>query len=65
MPSSSYIQLAIFDAAGLRVEVLDQGYTPSGVSETIWDASKTSSGVYFVRLLAADETRTARILVIK
>jgi hypothetical protein len=65
LPHSSSIDLAIFDAAGRRIETLKQGYASAGEGEIIWDASAVPSGVYFVRLSACGSSCTERVVIIR
>jgi len=65
MPHASGINIAVFDAAGRRIETLKQGHTPAGSGEIAWNAFSVPSGVYFVRLSACGSSCTERVVIIR
>ncbi len=58
-------RLEVFDTRGCRVARLADGVLPAGRHQVRWDATALSSGVYFVRLQAAGESRTRRAIVVR
>ena len=65
LPASSEVQLVVYDLLGRRVATLAQGTKKAGRHAVKLDASRLTSGVYFVRLRAAGQTRTQKIVVVK
>jgi hypothetical protein len=65
LPTASNVTVTVFDAAGRRVSILYQGTAPAGTSELSWNVTAVPAGVYFVRLDAGSENRTARVVVVK
>jgi len=65
LPYPSSVELAVFDAAGRRIETLKQGYAHAGEEELTWDASGVAAGVYFVRLATERNSVTERVLIIR
>ncbi len=62
---ASQIRLTIYDIAGREVAVLADGWHPAGTHQVVWDASAMASGVYFARLQAGANSRTAKLLLMK
>jgi hypothetical protein len=69
VPRSTHIDLAVYDLLGRKVAQIAKGTYPGGNYTMSWkgtDATgkKVGSGVYFYRLQAGDEVRTARTLLL-
>jgi FlgD Ig-like domain len=69
-PVEGSVRLSIFDASGRFVRDLVRDVRPAGEHEARWDGftaagTAASSGVYFVRLESAGETRTRKIVLLK
>jgi hypothetical protein len=67
LPSATVIRLSMYDAAGRLVRELMRGPRPAGRSEEHWDGcdaagSTVAPGVYFVRLEAAGQPASARVV---
>ena len=65
LPSDGQIELSIYDINGRLVEKLVDSYQFAGSYDVTWNASHISSGVYFVRLSAASNTLTQKVMLIK
>jgi hypothetical protein len=70
LPSSGTTRLSVYDAAGRRIVTLADGWQGAGPHEEVWDGRDTmgstvSSGVYFVRLESAGESRVRKIVLLK
>lgn len=52
LPGRSRVELRVYDALGRLVQTLVHGTFDAGYYETVWTASRLSSGVYFVTLSA-------------
>ncbi|MEZ5064628.1 MAG: FlgD immunoglobulin-like domain containing protein [bacterium] len=62
------VSLDVVDVSGRRVRTLVSGNRPAGVHRVDWDGRTengdvAAAGVYFVRLTAAGETRTRKLVV--
>ena len=58
--------VAVYDVLGRKVMTLHDGALPDGQMQTLHlDASRLSSGVYFVRLTAGNRSRTHRLTVME
>lgn len=62
---ASYVGLSIYDISGRLVTTLDSGWRPAGVSTYTWNAARSASGVYVIRLVTAGEERAEKIVVTK
>ncbi|MEO0558777.1 MAG: T9SS type A sorting domain-containing protein [Bacteroidota bacterium] len=65
LAQSSVVELALYDVLGRRVAELANARQPEGAHEATLDASPLAPGVYVIRLRAGDETRTARLTVVR
>jgi hypothetical protein len=65
LPTSSIVQLSIFDMLGRAVSVLVNERRDAGVHEVKFDGSNLASGVYFYRLQAGDVTQTKRLILLR
>jgi aminopeptidase N len=70
LPRAGAARIAICDVRGARVRALDPGVLPAGAHELRWDGRDTGGravepGIYVVKLEAAGETRTQRLVVLR
>jgi hypothetical protein len=64
------IRLAIYDAAGRRVAVIQDGWTGAGIQEAHWDGCddfgrSAAAGQYFARLEAGGQVDVQKILLVR
>jgi len=69
LPVATHVDLGVFDVTGRRVATLASGTLPAAEYSRSWNGRDASgnavgAGVYFYRLTAGKETRTARSIVI-
>jgi hypothetical protein len=65
-----HVRVTVHDASGRVVAVLEDGFRGAGRGEIVWDGRAqtglaAASGVYFVRLKAAESTDTIKIVLLK
>jgi subtilisin family serine protease len=70
LPRAGNVELAVFDASGRRVCVLDSGFRAAGVHSAAWDGSdaagaRVAAGLYFARLTTAAGSVTGRVVRLK
>ncbi len=65
LQAASKVKLAVYDIAGREIEILADGFYPAGAHQSVWDASKMASGVYFARLQADGVIQTRKLLLVK
>ena len=70
LPMPSLITLSIYDLLGQKIVTLAEGYTLAGKHTVLW-AGKNSvgqavgSGLYFARLEAQGQVRTAKLMLLR
>ncbi len=67
LPKSGSIRLAVYDAAGRMVRLLDHGPAEAGYHLSVWDGMdhagrSVATGVYFIKLEAGRDFRMTRLL---
>ena len=65
IPSTSLVQLDVFDLMGRKVATVQNGVVSPGTHSIRFDASKLSSGIYLYMLTAGDTKLTRTMTVIK
>ncbi len=65
VPKSSFIEIAVHDITGRKVEILEKSIKNLGYHSIEWDASELSSGNYFIHLTSDDIKLTQLITLIK
>jgi parallel beta-helix repeat protein len=65
IPYDAYVVIKAFDVRGKEVAELVNGMIEEGIHEVVWDASKLSSGMYFVRMTSGDFKAVRKIIFIK
>ena len=62
LPSAGPVTLAVYDALGRRVAVLVDGVQEAGAHRATFDGDGLPAGLYLVRLDAAGQTATRRVM---
>ena len=65
LSKSDYVYLVIYDITGRKVTSLLDGWRPAGDYRQLWNASSSSSGIYFAHLTAGHHRVTQKLLLIK
>ena len=65
LPQKSHVSLIVYDVLGREVVSLVDRDLKAGRHETIFEASKMASGVYFVRMKADSYTKSQKLLLLK
>lgn len=70
LPGQSDVRVSVYDVMGRQVATLVDGTQPSGLHTVNWDGrsdggQRLASGVYLLRLKAANQTLTRRISVVR
>ena len=68
LPRSGPVKLAVFDLAGRRLRVLEQGNRPAGRHRVAWDGrdeagARLGNGIYLVRMTAAGNSWTRKLVL--
>ena len=59
------IQILIYDIQGRAITTLIDRFQTVGYHSVIWDASKFSSGIYFLNMSAGEIAETKKMVLIK
>lgn len=65
LAADSHVDLTVFNVLGQRVETVVDDRLSAGIHQVVWDASRVSSGVYFYRLIAGENTETRKMMLLK
>jgi flagellar hook assembly protein FlgD len=70
LPEGKSALLAVYDALGRQVRVLNDGPLPAGAHEMHWDGrnhsgTRVAAGVYYVRFAAGSTVLTERVVVVR
>ena len=65
IPNDAHVTLAIYDALGKEVALLDNGFRTAGNYSHTFDASNLSSGMYFYTINAGNFSSTKKMLLMK
>ena len=65
IPHDAYVVIKAFDVRGKEIAELVNGKIEEGNHEVVWDASKMSSGMYFVRMTSGDYKAVRKIIFLK
>ncbi|HEX2898026.1 MAG TPA: T9SS type A sorting domain-containing protein, partial [candidate division Zixibacteria bacterium] len=65
LPQATHVTIEVYNVMGQRVETLLDEIREAGVHTVIWDGSKSSSGVYFYRLVTPDFIDSKKMILLK
>ncbi|OPL18087.1 MAG: hypothetical protein AVO35_06170 [Candidatus Aegiribacteria sp. MLS_C] len=69
-PGVSQVGLEVYDTAGRLVRTEDLGSSPAGQHSVSWDGrdasgAELSPGIYFIRLVSAEEEVSAKVVIMR
>ena len=59
------VNISVYDVRGRMVAELVNGIKDQGRYEVMWNANESSTGIYFVQLVAGNTTKTQKIMLVK
>jgi len=65
LPEDGKVEVIILDILGRQISSLVNEHKPCGYYKTLWDASNHSSGIYFVKMVTKNYSKTSKILLLK
>ncbi len=65
LPDNQFIELAIFDQLGRRIETLVKSRKDPGKYQIIWETKNQATGVYHLKLISPGETITKQLVITK
>jgi hypothetical protein len=63
LPTSSRVEVGVFDVAGRRMASVENGVRAAGVHRVSWDAKGIAQGVYFVRMRAEGVSLSKTLMI--
>jgi len=65
LPGVQFVQVKVYNTLGQEVATLAEGVFSTGIHETVFDASRLSSGMYICRLTAGEFSEERTLLLTK
>jgi len=65
LPIAAHVKLAVYNARGELVRELVNNYQDKGLQQAEFNATALNSGIYFVRITAANQTGVHKLILIK
>ena len=65
IPVDSEVILSIYNLQGREVSSLVNGNMTAGYHSVVWNADSYSSGVYFVKMMTSEFTKTQKLMLMK
>ncbi len=65
LPESGPVRLTVYDVMGRRVATLAEGQRSAGIHEVQFDAGDLENGYYLAKLVAAGQTSTREVLLLR
>ena len=65
LPVAGDVEVAVYDAAGQTVEVLNSGWQEAGTHRLRWSAAEQASGTYFYEVRAGARRLVRKMMVLK
>ena len=64
MPTSSHIDISIYDASGRLVSTVAEGHRAAGIYSVTWDAGILPSGSYISHFTVDGYVETEKVIVL-
>jgi hypothetical protein len=65
IPVDSEVILSIYNLQGRQVSTLVNGNMAAGYHSVVWNADRYSSGVYIVKMMTSEFTKTQKLMLMK
>ena len=65
LPLEMEVNVSIHDMLGREIEKLANGIYSPGVYELSWDANDYASGIYFIQMVAGNQSSIQKLMLIK
>ena len=65
LPNQAHVTADIYNMLGQVVETLASGQQTAGEKHLVWNAESQSSGIYFIRITADQQSSTQKIVLLK
>jgi hypothetical protein len=65
LPRAADVRVALYDIAGKIVRILEEGRMEAGEHRVTLNANGLSSGIYFARLQSGNQSKTAKLVLLR
>ena len=65
VPNKMEVQVVVYDMLGRLIIELADGIYDQGYYEIQWNASEEASGIYFIKMVTADQTNFQKLMLVK
>ena len=65
VPQSQYVELAIYDQLGRRIETLVKTRKETGIYQIVWETKNLTTGVYHLKLITKNGIITKQLIIAK
>jgi hypothetical protein len=65
LPADGFIELSLYDIRGRKVDIIVEEFQPAGSYNVTYSAGELPSGVYFLNLRSGNQSRIAKVTLIK
>ena len=65
IPDNHFLEIAVYNLKGQKIDVLFNGYQDPGFYTHTWEATNYASGVYFIYFLSDEFSFSKKVVLIK
>ncbi len=65
LPEESYVTISVYDLSGRKLTDIVNSTKLAGIYTIQWDAEDYPSGIYFVKMMTDDYTKTQKVMLVK
>ena len=63
--NSGNVEITVFDITGRKVSILENSFKNAGDYNIVWNAQNNTSGIYYIQILAGNELKTQKVVLLK
>tara|TARA_Y100000389_G_scaffold99160_1_gene95860 strand:+ start:844 stop:3837 length:2994 start_codon:yes stop_codon:yes gene_type:complete len=63
--NSGHVEITVFDVTGRKVSILENSFKNAGDYNIVWNAQNNTSGIYYIQILAGNELKTQKVVLLK
>ena len=63
--SSELVKITVFDVTGRQVSIIENSFKEAGDHSIVWNAQNNTSGIYYIQILAGNEIKTQKVVLLK
>ncbi|MBT4503554.1 MAG: aminotransferase class V-fold PLP-dependent enzyme [Gemmatimonadetes bacterium] len=65
LPQAEHVEIAVYNAEGQLVDVLQDGWREAGAHQLTWNAAERASGPYFYQVTAGSDREVRKMLLLR